>query len=509
MYFRNMPAFTQYKATKRLAELAKDPFDLTKPGNLTPERIASYYGESCGFKLLYGTERIIEEVVDVLKELVLESQALDKMRMMQQGEIMNLSENRAVLHTALRDFFENPINTKASQKAKKETEKLRIFLKKIGDRFTDLVIIGIGGSQLGPKANYVALQHLNKNNKRVHYISNVDPDNAASVFRDLDPKKTLVAVVSKSGTTLETTTNECIARSHAEHFISVTGEGSPIDDKNRYLECFHIWDWVGGRFSLSSMVGGLPIAFAYGFDTFWEFLRGANAMDKAALNEDIHQNIPLLASLIAIWNHNFLKYPTQVLVPYSQALACYPAHVQQVEMESNGKRVDRYGNSVDFQTGQIVWGECGTNAQHSFFQLIHQGTEVVPLELIGFKESRYQADLECDGTTSQQKLLSNLFAQALALATGKMDDNPNKVFPGNRPSHMILGKCLIPYALGALSSFFEHKVAFQGFIWDINSFDQEGVQLGKVLANKILKLFAGKENDYPLGDAFLKHLEML
>jgi len=274
-----------------------------------------------------------------------------------------------------------------------------------------------------------------------------------------------------------------------------------------------MWDWVGGRFSTSSMAGGVMLAFAFGFEVFWEFLQGANAMDKAALADDLHQNIPLLAALLAIWNHNFLNYPTLSLVSYAQPLSRYPAHIQQVEMESNGKRIDRHGQTVDFHTGSIIWGEPGTNAQHSFFQLIHQGTAIVPLEFVGFAEGQCGEDLTFQDTTSHEKLLSNLFAQAIALAQGQNSDNPNKVFPGNRPSHILLGKQLTPFALGALLSFYEHKVAFQGFIWDINSFDQEGVQLGKVLASKIIDRFAARNegsadrNAYPLGDAFLKHLE--
>ena len=336
--------------------------------------------------------------------------------------------------------------------------------------------------------------------------------------------KTLVLIISKSGTTLETVTNEAFVRSYyvnaglnpESYFVSITGEGSPMDDKSKYLECFYIWDWIGGRYSTTSMVGGVMLSFAFGIDTYVEFLKGASAMDKAALSADLNANLPLLGALLGVWNRNFLGYPTIGVIPYSQALAHYAAHIQQVDMESNGKRIDQQGRPVDFSTGPIVFGEPGTSAQHSFYQLLHQGTDIIPLELIGFKLSQYEEDIDIQQTTSQQKLLANLFAQSIALATGKSNENPNKVFIGNRPSHIILGKQLVPFSLGALLAYFEHKVAFQGFIWGINSFDQEGVQLGKELSHQIIDRFAVQNGApvknaklYALGDAYLKILEKL
>ena len=253
------------------------------------------------------------------------------------------------------------------------------------------------------------------------------------------------------------------------------------------------------------------LSFAFGFDVYWDFLKGASAMDKVALTKGIDVNLPMLGALLSIWNRNFLKYPTLAVIPYSQALSRFPAHIQQVEMESNGKHSDRLGRPVDFQTGMVIWGEPGTNAQHSFYQLIHQGSDIIPLELIGFKECQYGLDSTFEGTTLQQKLLSNLFAQSLALAIGQKSDNPNKVFLGNRPSHILIGKKLTPYALGSLLAYYEHKVAFEGFLWGINSFDQEGVQLGKVLAMKLIHRFAKTEktDSYPLGDALIKQLDRL
>lgn len=519
----------KYQTTEKLKMLASTPFDLTKEGNLTPERIERFCASACGYRLLYGTERVTEEVMDALYDLANEAGALEWMEKMQSGEILNFiegfpSENRPVLHTAVRDFFENPNPSpkakEAANLALAEVNKLKKFMEKIDreNRFTDLVMIAIGGSDLGPRANFFAMQHLQKSDRKVHFISNVDPDDAALEMKGLDLSKTLVVVVSKSGSTLETMTNEELVKRRfqeaglkpEEHFVSVTAQGSPMDDRTQYLECFYIWDWVGGRFSSTSMVGGVMLSFGCGFETYWELLRGASAMDKAALSKERSRNLPQLLALLGIWNHNFLEYPTVALVPYSQPLHRYSAHIQQVDMESNGKRIDRKGKDVAFQTGPIIWGEPGTNAQHSFFQLIHQGTAAIPLEFIGFRENQYGEDHPYQGTTSREKLLANMFAQAIALATGKCDENPNKVFPGNRPSHLLLGKQLTPFALGALLSLYEHKIAFQGFIWDINSFDQEGVQLGKVLANKILERFRKEAGDaYPLGDTLIRQLELL
>jgi glucose-6-phosphate isomerase len=524
---KNPPNFLNYAATKKLAKLAEHPFDLNQ---LIPERIAKFYGEACGFKLLYGTERITDDVMQALKELAQESHAIEKMERMQAGDVVNYitnhpSENRAALHTATRDFFDHPNPAKAAQAATKEAlqeiEKLKKFIASIGNRFNTLVMIGIGGSDLGPQANYFALEQFLQPGRKVFFISNVDPDNAAAVLQQVDLKHTLVVVVSKSGKTLETHINEEFAREKfktagldpKKSFVSVTTPGSPMDNPSDYLESFYVWEWVGGRYSTTSMVGGVMLAFAFGFDVFWEFLRGANAMDKVALKNDLKQNLPLLAALLGIWNRNFLNYPTVALIPYSQVLKRYPAHIQQVAMESNGKLIDQAGNLVAFETGPVIWGEPGTNAQHSFFQLIHQGTSTIPVSMVGFKESQYQDDIVVEGTTSQEKLLSNLFAQSIALATGQKSDNPNQYFPGNRPTNILIGKRLTPYALGALLAFYENLVDFQGFIWGINSFDQEGVQLGKVLATKIIDLFTNRKTEntstFPLGSAFLTHLETL
>ena len=285
-----------------------------------------------------------------------------------------------------------------------------------------------------------------------------------------------------------------------------------MDDPSKYLASFYIWDYIGGRYSVTSMVGGVILAFSLGMDRFLDFLRGASAMDKLALKKE--HNLPLISALLSVWNRNFLDLPTQAIIPYSQALSRFPAHLQQLNMESNGKRINRHGKAVSYETGSIYWGEPGTNGQHSFFQLIHQGTTIVPVEFIGFIHSQYKMDIVFQETTCQEKLLANLLAQSVALATGQKSPNANKIFPGNRPTRIVLAERLDPYTLGQILSYYEHAAAFQGFLWDINSFDQEGVQLGKVLAMQFIDLFAqkreGKEIDpkaFPIGSSYLRHLE--
>lgn len=502
-------SFTKLNAYQKLAKWAEKPIDLTDPSVLNPRRINSYQAKSGPFHCFFATERISDEVLNGLKELAEETNAIHMMKRMQAGDVLNYiegfpSDNRSVLHTALRDYFDQPNTSKVARQAAalthQEVEKLRQFEKTM-DPYTDLILVGIGGSELGPKAIYTALKGYEKKDREVHFIGNVDPDDASQVLKGLDLKKTLVMVVSKTGTTLETNTNEELVRSYfqkagidpKEHFIAVTGEGSPMDNPSRYKASFYIWDWVGGRFSASSTIGGVILTFALGFDAYMSFLKGCHEMDLAALNPDIYENIPLLNALISIWNRNFLKYDTSAIIPYSQMLARFAAHIQQVEMESNGKRIDRQGEPVDFDTSSIYWGEPGTNAQHSFFQTIHQGTTIIPVEFIGFRETQYGLDFEHESTNSHEKLLSNMIAQAIALAVGQKNNNPNKVFVGNRPSHILFADKLDPYTLGALFAYVEHKVAFQGFIWNINSFDQEGVQLGKILANRFIDLYRLKK----------------
>nr|ABH11439.1 cytosolic glucose-6-phosphate isomerase [Hanusia phi] len=506
----SMPTWSDNPAVIKLREIAKNPYDLSAKDAISPARINMMQASACGLKLLYATERVDEATVDALSNLAKERDVFGKMKAMMDGEVINKiesyeSENRKVLHTAMRDVFdkrnEAPAAKEASDLEMTELSKLKDWCNKLDKEktFTDLILIGIGGSDLGPRALYLALQGYKKDNRRVHFVSNVDPDDAAMVLKSIpDLSKTLVLVCSKSGGTLETLTNEQLVRDYfvkkgldpKKHFACVTGKGSPMDNPAEYLISFYMFDYIGGRYSATSMVGGPMLAFGLGYQNYEMILKGAHDMDRNAIGEkDVRKNLPLLLALLGVWNRNFLGHQTLAVLPYSQALVRFTAHLQQLDMESNGKHIDREGRFVDYATGPIIWGEPGTNGQHSFYQLIHQGTDVVPCEFVGFTNSQFGMDLDVKGTTSQQKLNSNLLAQSLAMAQGHITSNPNKCFDGNRPNCVILGKKLDPYTLGALLALYEHKVAFQGFLWDINSFDQEGVQLGKVLANQFLDIY--------------------
>jgi glucose-6-phosphate isomerase len=510
--------FSALPAAGLLGQLAAQPHDLTVMGGLTPARIAACRSSAAGFDLLYSTQRVDDRVLAALQRLAGESGAVEQFVAMKKGAVLNRiegyeSENRQVLHTACRDVFTSaPAAPEASARARRELEKLRDFLAGLASRtivnqagqpFTDMIQVGIGGSDLGPRALYLALAAYAIPGRRVHFISNVDPDDAATVLKGLDLSRTLVNVVSKSGTTLETLTNEELVRrafaraglDPLRHFVAVTGAGSPMDDPARSLRSFHMFDDIGGRYSATSMVGAVMLGFALGYEQFLEILRGAQAMDLAAEEREIRNNPALLLALLGIWNRNFLGSDTVAILPYSQALVRFAAHLQQCDMESNGKSVTRQGHELAWQSGPVVWGEPGTNGQHAFYQLIHQGTTMVPVEFIGFRHSQYGEDLLVAGTTSQEKLLANLLAQAMALACGQKHDNPNRCFAGNRPSSILLADRLTPYNMGALLALYEAKVVFQGFIWNINSFDQEGVQLGKKLAGRLLDHFAGVRRD--------------
>jgi glucose-6-phosphate isomerase len=266
----------------------------------------------------------------------------------------------------------------------------------------------------------------------------------------------------------------------------VTSKSSPLATSDQFLRAFYIDDYVGGRYSSTSAVGGVILSLIFGFDHFKEFLKGAHSADVAALELDVKKNGALLDALIGVYLRNVLGYPYTAILPYAQPLLRFPAHLQQLDMESNGKQVNRNGEPIEYESGPVIFGEPGTNGQHSFYQLLHQGTSVVPLQFIAFKESQRGEDIEYEGSTSHTKLNANLIAQIVAFAKGKSDNNSNKNFPGNRYSSLIMGQKLTPYSLGALLAHYENKVMFQGFIWNLNSFDQEGVQLGKVLANQVL-----------------------
>lgn len=515
--YTNLDQLTAFASLRQLARTAPD---LSNPATLTAARLRTYQTHSAGFDLLYGCQRLDETILDTLQELADQGRAVEQFMAMKQGAVMNRikgwpSEERQVLHTACRDLFTTkPHAPEASNQARAELEKLAAFLRELdtetltnaqGEPFTGLIQIGIGGSDLGPRALYHALAAHGKEERQIHFISNVDPDDGLAILRHVDLSRTLVNVVSKSGTTLETLTNEELVRAAyiqagldpSRYFVAVTGQGSPMDDPHKYLRSFYMYDYIGGRYSASSMVGGVMLGFGLGYDNFEEILRGAAAMDQAAEERDIRKNVPLLLALLGIWNHNFLGHETLAVLPYSQGLLRFPAHLQQCDMESNGKSCNRRGEPLSYQTGPIVWGEPGTNGQHAFYQLIHQGTTIIPVEFIGFRRNQYPGDITIKGSTSQEKLMANMLAQSLALAAGQKEANPNRLFSGNRPNAILMAEQLTPYSMGALLALYEAKIVFQGFLWNINSFDQEGVQLGKTLANRLLEHMTAIKSDNP------------
>ena len=326
------------------------------------------------------------------------------------------------------------------------------------------------------------------------FISNVDPDDALQVLSEIDVAHSIFVLVSKSGTTLETLTNESFVKDAIEkaglnpsnHMIAVTSETSPLAKNSGYLAAFFMDDYIGGRYSSTSAVGGAVLSLAFGPEIFARILNGAAEADALAKNENPMENAAMLDALIGVYERNILDMRSTAVLPYSQALSRFPAHLQQLDMESNGKSVNRFGEPVSYQTGPIIFGEPGTNGQHSFYQLLHQGTTIVPLQFVGFVENQFEQDVVIEGSTSQKKLAANVAAQIVAFACGKDDENRNKYFEGGRPSSIIIGRKLTPEALGALLAHFENKVMFQGFVWNLNSFDQEGVQLGKLLAKRVL-----------------------
>ena len=474
-------------------------------------RARNYQSEMAeGLSYNYAAKEVDDETLAVLAKLADEAQLVDKFEALYNGEVINTGEKRMVLHHMTRGQLGNPVEADGVDKRTfyvNEQKRIADFANKVhngeitnaaGEKFTTVVQIGIGGSDLGPRAMYLALENWAKKNNtfkmEAKFISNVDPDDAAAVLNSIDVAHSLFVLVSKSGTTLETLTNESFVKNAlknagldaSKHMIAVTSETSPLAKSSDYLAAFFMDDYIGGRFSSTSGVGGAVLSLAFGSEVFARFLNGAAEEDKLAKNKDLKKNPAMLDALIGIYERNVLGYPSTAVLPYSQALSRFPAHLQQLDMESNGKSVNRFGAAIDYKTGPVIFGEPGTNGQHSFYQLLHQGTNIVPLQFIGFRNSQIGTDVDIQGSTSQQKLCANVAAQIVAFACGKKDENSNKNFEGGRPSSIIIGDQLTPETLGALLAHFENKVMFQGFVWNINSFDQEGVQLGKVLAKKVL-----------------------
>ena len=465
------------------------------------------------FYVDFSKNRINKETINLFCELLEEINLKDSINKYFDGGIINKTENRAVLHTALRSKINTGIKDEGVDiynNIKEVNKKIHKFSDSIisgfkkghtGKPFTDVVNIGIGGSDLGPSMVVDSLKFY-KNHLNTHFVSNVDGDHVNEVIKKLNPETTLFVIVSKTFTTQETLSNANTIRNWflktgaknkdiTKHFVAVSTNiekvvSFGIDKDN----IFPMWNWVGGRFSLWSAVG-ISISLSVGYDNFTKLLDGANEMDNHFRNTKFEKNIPIMLACIGIWYNNFFNCESESVITYSQYLNQFAAYLQQASMESNGKSVDRDGKKVNYSTGQIVWGEPGTNSQHAFFQLIHQGTKLIPTDFIGFAQSLH------GNVDHQNKLISNFIAQTEALMKGKSLSeveasdkrtftNPFKVFEGNKPTNTILIDKLTPKSLGKLIALYEHKIFVQGVIWNIFSYDQFGVELGKNLANTIL-----------------------
>ena len=506
--WNNMDTLSSFR---ELQEAEKVDLVSAMSGDSGARRVKSYtVPMGAGMDFNFGARPVDDKILAALQRFAEEAQLSEKFEALYNGEVINTGEKRRVLHHLCRGQLGGAVVADGVDKRDfylGEQKKIAAFADKVhageianaaGEKFTTVCQIGIGGSDLGPRAIYLALENWAKvtgNLKmKAAFISNVDPDDAAGVLSNLDLAHSLFVLVSKSGTTLETLTNESFVKDALQkagldpsrHMIAVTSETSPLAKSADYLTAFFMDDYIGGRYSSSSGVGGAVLSLAFGPEVFAQFLDGAAEADKLAAGKNLMENPAMLDALIGVYERNVLGYPCTAVLPYSQALSRFPAHLQQLDMESNGKSVNRFGEPVSYATGPVIFGEPGTNGQHSFYQLLHQGTDIIPLQFVGFRSSQMGVDVEIQGSTSQQKLCANVAAQIVAFACGKDDENKNKKFNGGRPSSIIIGDQLTPAAVGALLAHFENKVMFQGFAWNLNSFDQEGVQLGKVLAKKVL-----------------------
>lgn len=478
-----------------------------------PGRGPSWTLEGAGLRVDFSKQRLTRQVMDQLLDLASECGVLARRDAMFAGEHINVTEDRAVLHTALRlpegaTHIVDGVDVSAEVHAVLDrmanfSERVRngTWLGASGRRIRNVINIGIGGSDLGPAMAYLALRYYSDRDMTFRFVSNVDPTDISEAIRDLDPAETLFIVASKTFGTQETLTNARAARDWVvaalgegaveKHFVAVSTNAERvaafgIDTENM----FGFWDWVGGRYSMDSAIG-LSTMIAIGPGQFRDMLSGFHAMDSHFRHADPAVNIPLHMGLIAVWNRDFLNIPTNAVLPYAQFLARFPAYLQQLTMESNGKSVRLDGARVDYNTGAIYWGEPGTNGQHSFYQLLHQGTQIVSCDFILFAQALEPV------FDMQDMLAANALAQAAVLAFGRTEEEviaegvpealaPHKVMPGNRPSTFILAARLDPHALGALIALYEHSVFVQGAVWGIDSFDQWGVELGKAMANAIL-----------------------
>jgi glucose-6-phosphate isomerase len=507
-----LPERTSWQALRRHYEDVKG-LHLRDLFAADPARGELLAADAAGLYLDYSKNRITLETLRLLLALAEECGLRNSIAAMFRGKKVNFSENRSALHVALRMPRNRSLLIEGNDVVAEVhgvLDRMSAFSERVrsaewrghtGKPIKAIVNIGIGGSDLGPVMAYEALRHYTRRDLDFRFVSNVDPTDFVEATRDLTPDETLFIVSSKTFTTLETMTNARSAREWclaalgddaaiARHFVAVSTNADAVSSFGIDTEnMFGFWDWVGGRYSLDSAIG-LSTMLAVGPENFRDLLAGLHAMDEHFARASFKCNLPALLGLLAIWYGDFFGAQTAGVMPYSEYLKRFPAYLQQLTMESNGKRVTREGRPVDYETGAVYWGEPGTNGQHSFYQLIHQGTKVIPLDLIAFGKSpnplRDQHDL----------LMSNVFAQARALAFGKTEEEvraegtpdaivPHRVMPGNRPTNVILAEALTPFSLGTLIALYEHSVFTQGAIWGIDSFDQWGVELGKALANQI------------------------
>lgn len=494
-----------------------------------PDRFAQYSARFGDILLDYSKNRIDTQSLAALFELARTADVEGRRDAMWAGEAINSTENRSVLHMALRHFGDDPVlvgGEDAMPVVREVLDRIRNFSDAIrngdirghrGDQFTDIVNIGIGGSDLGPAMVTLALEPYTRPDLRAHYVSNVDGAHINDTLKRLDPARTLFIVASKTFTTDETMTNAHSARKWLadalgdeavnDHFAAVsTNIDGCASFGIREDRIFGFWDWVGGRYSVWSAIG-LPVAIAVGYENFEAFLRGAGEMDEHFRTAPLEENLPVIMALMGVWYRNVWDFATHAVLPYDQRLSRFPAYLQQQDMESNGKSVTRNGKDVPWETGPVIWGEPGTNGQHAFYQLIHQGTSVIPCDFL--VAARPHEDMP----PHHAKLVANCLAQSEALMLGKSEEEvlaelkgaglsksqikallPHKVFPGDRPSNTLLYAQLDPSTLGKLIALYEHKVFVQGVIWNINSFDQWGVELGKQLAKALLPKVEGKES---------------
>lgn len=528
-----MPLYNINPTTTQAWKKLSERYNQTKDSHMKAQfsndanRASDFTIQWKDFLVDYSKNRIDRKTMQLLLQLTKEVNLKDAIGKYFGAEAINQTEGRAVLHTALRAKYSDTVMVNGVNVVDEVYEvkrRIKEFTDSVisgeckgysGKSFTDVVNIGIGGSDLGPAMVTEALKYY-KNHLNVHFVSNVDGDHVQEVLRDLNPETTLFVIVSKTFTTQETLSNattmkewflkSATEKDVARHFAAVSTNVAKISEFGILpANVFPMWDWIGGRFSLWSAVG-ISIALAVGFENFDALLGGANKMDEHFKNEDFDNNIPVVLALLSIWYNNFYGVETEAVIPYTQYLSRFSAYLQQGIMESNGKSVDRDGNRINYQSGSIVWGEPGTNAQHAFFQLMHQGTKLIPASFIGFKKSLF------GNTDHHNKLMANFFAQTEALMNGKaaqevrneLEENnlseveiqsllPFKVFEGNNPTNIILIDKLTPSSLGALISLFEHKIFVEGIIWNIFSFDQWGVELGKKLAEQTLKDIEGSE----------------